>query len=795
MSEMFLQLINMSITASWIVLAVILLRVILKKLPKWVFVFLWGLVALRLVFPFSLTGALSLIPSTQTISNQVITGNTFSVNTGFESVDNTVNSYIGDHYYEGVTVPTDNGENVMNILSVIWLAGVALMLVYTLHSYLKIKKQVGEAMQKDKNIYISDKISTPFILGIIKPEIYLPFGMECKDMSYVIAHEKAHIKRLDYIWKPLGFLLLSVYWFNPVLWVAYTLLCKDIELACDEKVIKELGVEYKKDYSTALINCSVSRKMISACPLAFGETGVKSRIKSVLNYKKPAFWVILISCVACVVAAICFLSNPLGTEISEDLSSFISLEIVSQNGKQSDASDFACSDFEIIGVENKLNKTTVYLIAEYQEYSNDRAFKQEYQNEETVAVTVEKYYGKKNGMTYNLIEYWTPTEEYTARDEIKDKFPVRLWSKTLEMRRGTPDCYYNCFNMAVENYGIKETELFRFDLKEKYTSYADVQEDIESVEKCELLFENLNQDTAWREKCREIKEQKLKELYKIQNNFSPAEQTFFKDKQDYLYQHLGFLTDNIIAYDKQIKGLESEKPIDEEKLNDVKERLKMSIEKYNKINSIIEEYESKKNTIKQAFDKAGITDAYNARSLLSYYEEQRFAGNVTKARFKEIQEIDKLTWNFCFDGESGLSSSYYFEKIIDEYEETAKIYTSQKAQETTERTVGNAGSPKLVVKGKNVAAGNSIYFNESQGYAEISLIAVMKELGVSVNRDNGNIAKTTINGSTYTANLNFGTFTKGDSANYLAVAPGSTHGAVYIQFVARLFEKHIQVSG
>ena len=310
MSKIFLEVINMSITASWLVFAVILLRFILKKAPKWIMGILWGFVGLRLVLPFSVESVLSLIPSKQTIPDEIITGHNFHIESGIAFVDNTVNGYLGDRYFEGVTVPVNNGKNIMELLSVLWLVGIFIMLLYTAISYIRIKLSVKEAVVLKDNIWSCDKIPTPFILGVISPKIFLPYNMGEGDAEYVIAHERAHIKRLDHFWKPLGFLMLTVYWFNPILWVAYILLCRDIELATDEKVIKNMGAENKRPYSEALINCSVPRKTVTACPLAFGEVGVRSRIKGVLNYNKPAFWIIILSVAAVFITAVCLLTNP-----------------------------------------------------------------------------------------------------------------------------------------------------------------------------------------------------------------------------------------------------------------------------------------------------------------------------------------------------------------------------------------------------------------------------------------------------------------------------------------------------
>ena len=310
MNELFLKIINMSISASWLILAVLILRLVLKKAPKWVNVLLWGIVAVRLICPFSFESALSLIPSAETFPEKVISGPSFDIQTGISPVDNRINDYLGDRYFEGVTVPANNGNNIMTILTIVWIIGILLLVAYTIISYRRLHREIDTAVHYKDNIFQSENVSSPFVLGIINPRIYLPFSMNEQDMEHVVAHEQAHICRKDHWWKPLGFLLLMIHWFNPLMWLAYVLLCRDIELACDEKVIKELGNEQRGDYTQALVACSVNRRMIVACPLAFGEVSVKERVKSVMNYKKPAFWVIIISVIVCVGVAVCFLTNP-----------------------------------------------------------------------------------------------------------------------------------------------------------------------------------------------------------------------------------------------------------------------------------------------------------------------------------------------------------------------------------------------------------------------------------------------------------------------------------------------------
>ena len=343
MNELFLKIINMSISASWLVVAVLILRLVLKKAPKWVYVLLWGIVAVRLICPFSFESALSLIPSAETFPEKIISGPSFDVQTGITPIDNRINDYLGDRYFEGVTVPTNNGNNVMTILTIVWIIGILLLATYTIISYQRLNRKVDTAVRYKDNIFQSENVSSPFVLGIINPRIYLPFSMNEQDMEHVVAHEQAHIRRKDHWWKPLGFFLLTIHWFNPLMWLAYVLLCRDIELACDEKVIKKLGNEQRADYTQALVACSVNRRMIAACPLAFGEVGVKERVKSVMNYKKPAFWVIIIAVIVCVGVAVCFLTNPKQDRYT--------LRIVVPAGSQE---EFVYTDEEVSTVKNSI---------------------------------------------------------------------------------------------------------------------------------------------------------------------------------------------------------------------------------------------------------------------------------------------------------------------------------------------------------------------------------------------------------------------------------------------------------
>lgn len=310
----------MSIVASWMIFAVIMLRLLLRKAPKYLRCILWGLVAVRLICPIHVESSFSLVPSIETVTTHnshleyADSKNiSISVSTGINTMDDKLNDYLGKYYYKnsGITTNVENEKvNIIDIISNVWIVGVVILLSYSVIVYLKIKHRVATSIRLKGNIWISDDIESPFILGIFRPKIYLPSGMNEQEKFYVIEHERVHLKRCDHLWKPLAFVLLAIYWFNPIIWIAYILLCRDIELACDERVIKDMSVDDKKEYSKTLLSCSVSHKMVAACPVAFGEVAVKGRVKSVLNYKKPAFWFLSVAIVACILLSICFLTNP-----------------------------------------------------------------------------------------------------------------------------------------------------------------------------------------------------------------------------------------------------------------------------------------------------------------------------------------------------------------------------------------------------------------------------------------------------------------------------------------------------
>ena len=324
MSELFLKIVNMSISASWVVIAVLTLRFCLKKAPKWVNVLLWGIVAARMVFPFSIESVLSLIPSAETISPTIMMEQSPSVQTGVPALNHVINPVISGSFTPAPGASANPLQIWIPVLTGIWLFGIAALFLYSAVSYWRLHRKVCEAVILRGNIYQSEKVCTPFVLGIIKPKIYLPYHMDSREVGHVIAHAQTHIRRKDHWWKPLGFLLLTIHWFNPLMWLSYVLLCRDIELACDEKVIGKMGNAQRADYTQALVACSVDRRLIAACPLAFGEIGVKERVKSVMNYKKPAFWIVLASVIVCAVIAVCFLTNPIGFQFDVSANTIVS---------------------------------------------------------------------------------------------------------------------------------------------------------------------------------------------------------------------------------------------------------------------------------------------------------------------------------------------------------------------------------------------------------------------------------------------------------------------------------------
>lgn len=332
MENVFLRLLNMSLTAAVLVVVVLLLRLVFHKAPRWIHCLLWALVAVRLLCPFAIESDLSLMPSAPvmtvpdslTPSDPVVTPNTPSVDVidpDAPATDLPPQTNVGGTVTPPVapTLPDSSvaapGDSVdpwqvaLTVATYAWLLGMLAMLTYAVATTLRLRLQVREAVRVQGNLWQCDHLRSPFILGVLRPRIYLPSHLDSTAQDGVIAHEKAHLRRLDHLWKPLGFLLLAVHWFNPVLWAAYIFLCRDIEAACDEQVVRHMTAADRKVYSEALLSCSAPRRLVSACPLAFGETSVKSRIQSVLSYKKPTIWIVVAALLVSTIAGVCLLTD------------------------------------------------------------------------------------------------------------------------------------------------------------------------------------------------------------------------------------------------------------------------------------------------------------------------------------------------------------------------------------------------------------------------------------------------------------------------------------------------------
>lgn len=314
MNHIFIELLNNALITSALIMAVILVRLCIKKAPRWISCALWGLVAVKLIIPFHIESILSLVPNSEPIPINIEYQAVPQITSSVPTVNQVINPVLADNFAANVAYSVNPMQIVISVASMIWIGGVALLCLYALVSYILLRKRVAVSQKICERVYSCDEVQSPFILGVINPKIYMPSGMDEDVTDCVLEHERAHLKRGDHIWKPLGFLILAVYWFQPLCWIAYILLCKDIELACDEKVAKNKDREWKAEYCQALLECHVKQKMITACPVAFGEVSVKDRVKNVLNYKKPALFITVAALALGVVVAICFMTDQKGNK-------------------------------------------------------------------------------------------------------------------------------------------------------------------------------------------------------------------------------------------------------------------------------------------------------------------------------------------------------------------------------------------------------------------------------------------------------------------------------------------------
>lgn len=306
--EIFLQVLNMSFTASFVIVAVLLTRLLLKKTPKIFSYALWSVVLFRLLCPISFESMLSLLPvNTNPISTNTLYSETPQIDTGLPYLDAVINP--------ALPVPeVGTSVNPLQIMAVlgefIWLAGIAALLVYSVVSLLRLRRKLIGSVRLRDNIYLADHIASPFVIGITRPKIYLPSTLPEEEQGYIILHEQTHIRRLDYLVKIVAFAALCIHWFNPFAWAAFILAVKDMEMSCDESVMKRLHADIRGEYCASLLRLATGRKMIAGTPLAFGEGNTKSRIKNVMHYKKPMFWVMLLALAAVAAVVVVFALNP-----------------------------------------------------------------------------------------------------------------------------------------------------------------------------------------------------------------------------------------------------------------------------------------------------------------------------------------------------------------------------------------------------------------------------------------------------------------------------------------------------
>lgn len=380
MTEFFIKLLNMSVSAAWLILAVCAARLLLRRQPKWMRCALWALVGVRLLCPVSIKSDLSLVPSAQTVPQDIMTAAKPEISSGIAAINSAVNPVLAGSLAPDPAWSANPLQILMPVLSAVWLAGCCAMAAYAIVSYLRIRRRTRGASMLEPGVYSCAGVPTPFILGIFAPRIYMPEDLSDETRRHVLAHERAHLARQDHVWKALGFAVLAVYWFNPLVWLAYILLCRDIELACDERVVKKMPMEARRAYSQSLLECSMPRRMVAACPLAFGETGVKPRIRSVLSYRRPAFWIIAASAVVCAALAVCFLTDPRGAE-REPLREDYTLEEVKASGclvMENGAVTSGQREWESFLKKTAAGKTASLRLAKYYTLGDPAGYEPEY---------------------------------------------------------------------------------------------------------------------------------------------------------------------------------------------------------------------------------------------------------------------------------------------------------------------------------------------------------------------------------------------------------------------------------
>ena len=487
------ELVNMSLVASLLIAAVLLLRFVLRKAPKAIICVLWAMVGLRLVCPFSFESKLSLVPEAEPITyisqfdaSDLTEQPVYKKVVSFEANAGSVVVRTED------TTEFDFTGLLIKLAPYIWGGGVAVMAASSVVSYVRLRRRLVVSVNTEDNIWRCDGIRSPFILGIFKPKIYVPSHLNEEEQRVVVAHEKAHLKRLDHLWKPLGYLILTLHWFNPLGWVAYAMLCRDIEGACDEKVVRQMSGEDKKLYSTTLLLCSAPRHIVAACPVAFGEVSVKGRVRSVLSYKKPAFWIIVTAVVAAVFVAAVFMTNPVKpkTLVCDTETELLQSSVINANKTENTESRFACESHEILEREERGSFITYYMLVNYGEYFADNGSLESCNEKYSpVVLTTERTSEGK----YKLLEYWTPEDSENYNESVKEKFPANHYDKVIYGVSFKNTLQKECESKASEHFEISEG-------REISNDYPRFVGEIVSVDDVYYLVEPLDNESAlWAE--------------------------------------------------------------------------------------------------------------------------------------------------------------------------------------------------------------------------------------------------------------------------------------------------------
>lgn len=466
MTELFLSFVNRSITAGWMILPVLCLRWCLRNFrSKDLICILWGLVGLRLALPFSLPTPFSLVPSAQTIPTDIMYASSPAIDTGLSTLNQAVNPMLSASFSPHLGASINPLQIWLALAALIWVIGIALFALYALISLLRLRHRLAEAVPVGENVWVCDHITSPFLLGLAHPRIYLPSSLDSQTAASVIAHEHAHLMRRDPIWKAVGFVLLALYWFHPLVWVAYVLFCRDMELACDARATRDFSPAERKTYAEALLACSLPHAVRSFCPLAFGEIGVKSRIRALLQGKKPSRLLVILTACVIVALAVCFLTDPVPSDPSESSTSALALtdDVISDailtHYNAHSTEDLLCTESHIpLLTTYRQNddgslKVTAYLMVLYLELARDGDwFREQSGSHIPTALT---FHVQPDG-SCTLTEYWEPGDGSLYASDIRAKFPADIAERALDTQRYIDEQMKACYDQAIAYWGLEE---------------------------------------------------------------------------------------------------------------------------------------------------------------------------------------------------------------------------------------------------------------------------------------------------------------------------------------------------